>query len=538
MPISIQGNWTVRLITQPIDQPQRFIISGASTGNGTYPDTYTTPINVQGTEWTINSQELDDRGVWVNSNNIRRTDIEIINGQYVFQVQADDFRGGVNYDDLMLELTAPVPPPPTQPAPPTLPSPPPTQPAPPQTPAPPRGVPTFPTPPAPLAPGKVYTRLTTDDKIPTQVNKVHYGIWLDATGSAIGNMVTYFTCSTESSSSYRRTIYQTPCDSHCDPEKHFSIAYGHDDGSGSRDLGGYDWMSPTNAIYGQYRSLCLNPSERRFKIGAKEIQHFYAIDVNRDRFGDRLDEGNLEINLHRLSGSQFLAGNGNRNAHTGSNVKLGAAGNIIRLIDDSRLNLETDLSSAAYAGFYQTVSESKAHLAGRGGEIYYIVSGTLEDGVYNKSQPHVYGLSYPRLGTVILDADLLDLSSSFLTVTGSDVSGDNAMKLYTAMSGSALYTDASGDYLGFQARKVKYEYIEQYFVRVKNGDYNFTNNPSYQTGSEGDIVTDFYNNPKVYITQVGLYNENKELLAVAKISKPILKSYVDEALIQIDLKYE
>ncbi|MEX5523375.1 hypothetical protein, partial [Bacillus cereus] len=68
--------------------------------------------------------------------------------------------------------------------------------------------------------------------------------------------------------------------------------------------------------------------------------------------------------------------------------------------------------------------------------------------------------------------------------------------------------------------------------------YNFTNNPSYQTGSDGQIIDDFYGNPKVYITQVGLYNENKELLAVAKISKPILKTYTEESLIQIDLKVE
>jgi len=537
MPISIQGNWTVRVVVRNVNSlPQRFSISGATSGNGTYIGDVSTPaVLVTGQNWTVNIQANEDydfNGQWLNSS-MRVTPTQTVGNQYVFRIESEDLIQDNSWDDCVLEFTQPVPAPP-QPLPPQTPPPQPI----PQQPQPPRGIPTPPPQPIPLAPGKVYTKLTTDDKIPTQVNKVHYGIWLDATGSAIGNMLTYFTCSTETSASYRRTIYQTPCDSHCDPERHFSIAYGHDDGSGSRDLGGYDWMSPTNAIYGQYRGLCLNPSERRFKIGSKEIQHFYAIDVNRDRFGDRLDEGNLEINLHILSGSQFLVGNGNRNAHTGSNVRLGAAGNIIRLIDDSRLNLETDLSSAAYAGFYQTVSESKAHLAGRGGEIYYMVSGTLEDGVYNKSHPHVYGLSYPRLGTIILDADLLDLSSSFLTVTGSDVSGDNAMKLYTSMSGSALYTDASGDYLGFQARKVKYEYIEQYFIRVKNGDYNFTNNPSYQTGSEGQIIDDFYGNPKTYITQVGLYNENRELLAVAKISKPILKSYTEEALIQIDLRYE
>jgi hypothetical protein len=142
------------------------------------------------------------------------------------------------------------------------------------------------------------------------------------------------------------------------------------------------------------------------------------------------------------------------------------------------------------------------------------------------------------LGVVLLDADLLDLSASFLTVTGSDVAGDNSMKLFTAISGAALYTDASGDVLGFQLRKVKYSYVEQYFIRVKNVDYNFTNNPTYVTGSEGDIVSDFYNNPIVYITSIGLYNDNHDLLAVGKVSVPIYKSFTDEALFTVSVNYE
>lgn len=533
MAINIQGNWKIEVVSTSAIVLQRFVVSNALVGNGVYSPSAGV-VEVQGTNWTINLQAdgtyNNQPGTWIDSA-IRQTAVQSINGFYVFQVQADDYFGGDrDYNDLVLKLSQPIPVVVTPPVvvPPVV--------VPPVV-TPPVVVPPVVTPPVVIVPGKVFTKLTTDDKIPTQVQKIQYGIWLDATGSTIGNMVTFFTCSTETSESYRRTVYQTSCDSHCDPERHFSIAYGNADGSGSRDLGGYDWMSPTKAVYGQYRSLCLSPTERRFKLGSKVVNHFYAIDVNRDRFGDRLDEGNLELNLHSLSGSQFLLGNGNRNAHTGSNVKLGTAGSVLRLVDDSRLNLE-DLSRGAYSGFYQTISESKANMVSYGGEVFYMVSGSFEEGVYNKEQPHVYGLLYPRLGTILLDADLLDLSSSFLTVTGSDVSGDNAMKLFTSLSGSALYTDASGDRLGFQARKVKYEYIEQYFIRVKNGDYNFTNNPSYQTGSEGDISLDFYNNPKVYITQVGLYNDNRELLAVAKLSKPILKTYVDEALIQIDLKYE
>ncbi len=389
-----------------------------------------------------------------------------------------------------------------------------------------------------LSPGKVFTTISDSDKLPTRAIKTTYGIWLDPSGStAVGNLLNFFTCSIQDSSSYVRTVYQAPCNN-CGAEPHFDIAYGHDAGSGSRDLGGYDWLTPSNAIYGQYKSLCLNPGMDRFYVGKKQIHHFYAINVKRDRMGDRLDEGNVEVNLARLSGSQFLAGNGDRNAHTGSNVKIDGSGRIIRLIDDSRLDYSKDLSTDAWNYYYCDVSESKTHRSTHGGEAYYIVSGSLEEGVYNLPSPHVYGISYPRLGVWILDADVLDVSASFLSVTGSDVSGDNAMKLFTAMSGSAKYTDASGDYLGFQARKVKFEYVDRYFIRVNNRDYNFTNNPTYTTGSDAIIIDDFQGNPKVYITSIGLYNQNRELLAVGKTNRTLLKSYTSEALFTVKLRYD
>ena len=45
------------------------------------------------------------------------------------------------------------------------------------------------------------------------------------------------------------------------------------------------------------------------------------------------------------------------------------------------------------------------------------------------------------------------------------------------------------------------------------------------------------NNPKVYITTVGLYNEANDLVAVAKLSQPIAKDFSKEALIRVKLDY-
>ena len=73
---------------------------------------------------------------------------------------------------------------------------------------------------------------------------------------------------------------------------------------------------------------------------------------------------------------------------------------------------------------------------------------------------------------------------------------------------------------------------------MKNAEYNFSNNPSYVTGSVGQLAqSSFVNDPKTYVTTVGLYNDQRELLAVAKLSKPLLKSFSREALIRVKLDF-
>ena len=77
-----------------------------------------------------------------------------------------------------------------------------------------------------------------------------------------------------------------------------------------------------------------------------------------------------------------------------------------------------------------------------------------------------------------------------------------------------------------------------YFVRIKNSEYNFSNNPTYTSGSFGDFYNvDFFKDPKSYITTIGLYSDSNELLAVAKLSKPLFKNFNREALVKVKLDY-
>ena len=119
-------------------------------------------------------------------------------------------------------------------------------------------------------------------------------------------------------------------------------------------------------------------------------------------------------------------------------------------------------------------------------------------------------------------------SSSLSTGTTSNDLGGNNYKLFTKISGGSK----------FQARREEVITSQHYFCRVPNKEFNFTSNPTFTSGSDGTLQNaSFFKNPKTFITQVGLYNNSNELLAVAKLSKPLLKSYSREAIIKVKLDF-
>jgi hypothetical protein len=76
------------------------------------------------------------------------------------------------------------------------------------------------------------------------------------------------------------------------------------------------------------------------------------------------------------------------------------------------------------------------------------------------------------------------------------------------------------------------------FCRPRSSQYNYSENPSFISGSTGEVLYPlFINSPTTYITTVGLYNDTNELLAVAKLSKPLQKDFTKEALIRVKLDF-
>lgn len=349
----------------------------------------------------------------------------------------------------------------------------------------------------------------------------------------------YLTSSIQTVDSKKYYYDVVDCDD-CDRGPYFALAYGHVSGSGSSHMDEYSLdRTPSDAIYSQYQLLGMdnvNKIDRKlpkftFVSGSKpkETGQIYAINFYRDGMVDRMDAGNFQINLAFLSGSHYQ-----NNVHTGSNVKVGSPF-VMSLIDDSDEFTEGILCD--------------------GGDLihYNIVSGTLTSGIYEKAEVNSYGIVYPQLGIVVLDADRLDELLGFNSVTGSNINGDNAFKLFTSISGAAAPTEGrtgENDIYHLTARSIKYRGTNHYFVRLQSNYTNYSNSPTFHkpyifqdSPITGQLVGNyvkyncFIHNPEVYITSVGLYNDARELLAVAKLSKPIKKNFDTELLIKIRLHW-
>jgi len=358
----------------------------------------------------------------------------------------------------------------------------------------------------------IYKQFSGEDIVESSdTDQVTAAMWSNQDGVLAAGE--FFTSSVQSQSSgeYYLDVYREDPTSNTSAEVQFSVAYGHYKGSGSQQpqyasVG----FSPTKAIYSQYANLLLAPNDDQFSLTNRSgslnsnLQQFFAINIQRNRFREKVDPANWELHI---SGT----------VSPGSGVTAaGTAGSVgMKFIDDS----------ATSDG---SVTE--------GGKVYKIISGTIANGA-NGSTPYTeYGLFYPDNGMIILDSVGIDGE------IGMDINSQSFAYCATPVTVSNANTTTffkhvqSGPY--FAARNKETVHATHYFIRVKNNEYNFSNNPTFTSGSQGTFThPTFFKDPKVYVTTVGMYNDNNELLAVAKLSKPLLKTYNREALIRIKLEY-
>lgn len=399
----------------------------------------------------------------------------------------------------------------------------------------------------------IYSQFDRDnDIVEANPTTVTTGLWSDDTGS-LESQLYVNTTQLSNSKEYYIDAYSKDPDTNELAEVQFAIAYGHINGGGSPTLNVNDRATlPTKAIYSQYRNLLLNPSDTKFSFQGVESDHIYVINFQRSRIREQLDPGNWELPLSGTRGLfTFIDDSGQTLGALTANSKAGRVFNVV---------------SGSIAAAVSTTTAS----------IHSTTWGTNGPG---------YGLVYPDVGVIVLNPNAIGPAVGFLISASTSATGSATSA--SLLVGDALYpastlaatlenptsvayapltqsltetqwgtgTLASYNHAalfiainkaiastvydrGFQARSAEVISSTHYFVRLRNKQFNYSNNPTFYNPDNGVLVqSDFASDPKVYVTSVGLYNDQNELLAVAKLSKPVRKSFDEELLLRVRLDF-
>ena len=334
-----------------------------------------------------------------------------------------------------------------------------------------------------------FKRLGTDDFV-ISADSITGVCW----DKGVTTLTSFFTSSVQaaaSSGDYYLNIQDGP-DSSTSESVQFAIAYGNKIGSGSIPYNsGVTGKSPSSTIYGQYRTMILEDENTDFAFGDYTGTEFFAISVDRARFKESLFPGSLNLHLSASEGEVVLTDNSKdviTNTFVGSN-------RVYQIVSGS--------NGSAYSGTGYTPN-----------------SGS-------------YGWFLPDTGLILLNAMALSGSAAAggigLSVTRANTNNlTNNQNLYNALVEGA----------NFQLNSQETITSDFVFIRPRSSEFNYSENPSFISGSTGEVIyNDFINNPQTYVTTVGLYNDTNDLLAVAKLSKPLIKDFTKESLIRVKLDF-
>ena len=269
----------------------------------------------------------------------------------------------------------------------------------------------------------------------------------------------------------------------------------------------------SEVIFGQYRSLVLGDEDSGFRFGrtrvgvnsenVPEADRFFAITVDRARFREKLEPVTCRL--------VFI------NTEDGNEP-------------DPPVSMSTILSgktedNPGYLVLAPDVTGNEQYLDS--GRVYdlarYVVDDSGSNYVYDdENDNRSYGYFLPDIGVILINADVEPFKS-----------------LIENMSAGKKETEVFFNSVkGFKLRSQETVTSNFVFARARNAEFNYSTNPSNITGSAGNLRWGtMINQPQAFITTVGLYNDSNELLAVAKLSKPLVKDFTKEALIRIKLDY-
>jgi hypothetical protein len=365
----------------------------------------------------------------------------------------------------------------------------------------------------------------------TQLNPSDFVISNDsvtapAWSSNVPSLTTFFTqsqvpTSTISAGAYYLNVYQQAYGSN-GAAVQFAIAYGNIFGSGSPWLNSLvPGVSPSLTTYNQYQTLVYGPEvtgSQGFNFGGatQRAQDIWVLNIERNRYKQSLMPGTFNLTLSGSAGQITVTDNSNDST-------------VINYLDCGRV------FSLVSGSFGRSVNQTLTNASGQGQTVSGSYGFFLPDIATIILNPSALALSFGQGGIgIVVDRANYGTGSYTLNASASYTSTNNTFMYQAISRSSALPLTGSGFQLNSQ-ETVSSDYI---FVRVNNAEYNYSTNPTFTSGSSGAVLYDtMIYSPQTFVTTIGLYNNNSELLAVAKMSQALVKDFTKEALIRVKLDW-
>lgn len=426
-------------------------------------------------------------------------------------------------------------------------------------------------------PDSVFEEFSRDDIVRNRRQTVTQGAWTDGVSKLESSQINKSDCQVdELTGKYFYEVWDQDPDSGSSAEAariQFYVSYGHRTGSGSLQIStdNPNALEVTEATYAQYRNVLLDPGEDRFQFGdsANAPEDFYAINIARARYKEQFDPGNWELTLKFVdpdnpSWNYSICTLVDEAADTDFRNRQTVRGQVDEELDvvSGSLNLQTtdapdviepdnDLLSGVktYGKFYPEVgiillnpkalAEHAERIFQEGpsrsfndtlGKYVYNISGAgldpSGDSAWNIYKDNIEGNNNIGTGEFVSPYGN-NREATIEPDLGTDSDKKNHSKLFDAIK-------EGGSFVGRSVEEVN---STHFFVRVRNRDFNFSNNPTFAENDGSFTNPSFFQDPRVYITTVGLYDNSNTLVAVAKLSNPVQKDFGREALIEIKLDY-
>jgi len=281
----------------------------------------------------------------------------------------------------------------------------------------------------------------------------------------------------------------------------------------SKKINIYDQMSQVLVGHDVSGNIRLFDKDGNFAEGGDKLSSVYFINFSRLLTKDEIKKGSFICKMWTSGNSPFVSG--------------GAA--------KENLNVIRDLGASS-----QAFTNSPA---GEYGILYTGSAATASAAV---------GLLYYQAGVCVLTSSIFDSGSCGNHVLSEQGYWDQGFGKHSALhnsyTGSAQLLQTGSiqntcDVLRHRLESISFNNTVElnsaiYFCRINHNEFNYSSNPTYLSASAirvkgGDPLKE----PVSYVTTVGLYGANRELLAVGKISEPLKNTPATETTLRVRLDY-